>query len=149
MSLESNTTIPDQYLPLLEAGQVITFPIVTVLVSLLALILSLHAYLWPVIGDVHRIRSVPGFLVGTGKSISSLSSGFYVLLFGLCIYVLRQGGLHRKLYISWTSALFVLSTFMVIVETTLQLHSSTGAYLFVKDRAQRSLKHQKISLVLS
>ncbi|KAJ8088159.1 hypothetical protein PM082_013710 [Marasmius tenuissimus] len=59
--------------------------------------------------------------------------GFYVLLFGLCIYVLQRSGIHRrKVYIAWASILFSLSTSMVVVETLFELHQSSLIYLSVK-----------------
>ncbi|KAK1231599.1 hypothetical protein PQX77_005277 [Marasmius sp. AFHP31] len=61
--------------------------------------------------------------------------GFYALLFGLCIYVLRRGESHcRNPYITCTSFLFLLSTFTVIVETMRLQHESNAKYLSVKDR---------------
>ncbi|KAJ8088147.1 hypothetical protein PM082_013698 [Marasmius tenuissimus] len=109
----SNTTFPDEYLPLLGVGQVITVPIVTVMVMYIVY-------------------------------------GFYVLLFGLCMYVLRRGRLrHRNLYMSWTSMLFLLSTLSVIVETIYVLHRSSVRYLFVKNHhTQLDLDHDMMGAAL-
>ncbi|KAK1217712.1 hypothetical protein PQX77_019632 [Marasmius sp. AFHP31] len=104
MSTSNSATLPNEYLPLLKVGKVITYPIVTVMVT-------------------------------------CIIYGFYVLLFGLCVYVLQRGDVHhRKLYTTWTSLLFLLSTSMVVVETVYELHESSVRYLFVKDHDDRGIK---------
>ncbi|KAJ8088173.1 hypothetical protein PM082_013724 [Marasmius tenuissimus] len=113
----SNSTLFDRYLPLLQVGQVITLPVVTVLVMCIVY-------------------------------------GFYVLLFGLCVYVLQRGEIHRrKLYITWTSILFLLSTSTVVAEMMLALNASTVKYVSVKDNNLRALQefslgHNRMSVVL-
>ncbi|KAK1217709.1 hypothetical protein PQX77_019629 [Marasmius sp. AFHP31] len=66
--------------------------------------------------------------------VTCIVYGFYVLLFGICTCILQRGKLHhRKLYMAWTSVLFLLSTSMVVVETMYKLHESSVRYLSVKD----------------
>ncbi|KAJ8088144.1 hypothetical protein PM082_013695 [Marasmius tenuissimus] len=80
--------------------------------------------------------------------------GFYVLLFGLCVYVLRRSDiLHRELYTICISILFLLSTSVVVMRTTMALHSSSVTYLSVRNNDYQGLReyfigHDKSKLVL-
>ncbi|KAJ8088154.1 hypothetical protein PM082_013705 [Marasmius tenuissimus] len=109
MSMSNSTTLPD------EVGYVIVFPIVTIMVMCI------------VYGQSHYLQ------IEIGVKSRPLHLGFYVLLFGLCVYVLQRSGIHRrKVYMAWASILFSLSTSMVVVETLSQLHQSSLIYLSVK-----------------
>ncbi|KAJ8075339.1 hypothetical protein PM082_019798 [Marasmius tenuissimus] len=71
--------------------------------------------------------------------------GFHILLFGLCVYVLRRGTIRRRnLYMAWTSILFMLATSSVIVETMLVLRSSSVRYLSVKNHDYQGVYEQSI-----
>ncbi|KAF9259811.1 hypothetical protein L218DRAFT_989919 [Marasmius fiardii PR-910] len=70
--------------------------------------------------------------------------GFYIALFALCVYLLRQGeGRFRTLYFSSVAVLFVISTSMVAVETAQELQESV--VLFKSVRTQDFLPFLKFT----
>ncbi|KAG7095103.1 hypothetical protein E1B28_005890 [Marasmius oreades] len=64
-----------------------------------------------------QVRSVIVFPIVT-VMVMCVTYGLYIALFALCIYILRQGKIRYQTFYIWSlTALFVMSTSMVAVET--------------------------------
>ncbi|KAF9256850.1 hypothetical protein L218DRAFT_965956 [Marasmius fiardii PR-910] len=111
-----STANSSEYASLLEVGQVVIFPVVTVLVM-------------------------------------SIIYGFYIALFSLCIYLLRQGNMrHQTPYVWSTVTLFVIASAMVAAETTYELQKSIVAFTSAKTRdilpLLSYLTHDKLKTII-
>ncbi|KAG7095104.1 hypothetical protein E1B28_005890 [Marasmius oreades] len=79
-----------------------------------------------------QVRSVIVFPIVT-VMVMCVTYGLYIALFALCIYILRQGKIRYQTFYIWSlTALFVMSTSMVAVETVEALLESVVEFRSAK-----------------
>uniref|UniRef100_A0A0W0G4W3 Uncharacterized protein n=1 Tax=Moniliophthora roreri TaxID=221103 RepID=A0A0W0G4W3_MONRR len=69
-------------------------------------------------------------------SIMYFLYGFYVLLFSICVHLLRRRSsekTYHTLYMAWITLLFVVATCMVVVETVILTHQAAIKFSIVEN----------------